>query len=179
MKLARCPVCHSHLHLDALVQDDAGRELLVEVAKLPDFVAKPMLSYLGLFRPAKSDLSNARALKLLREVQAEYRADHVLASALVETVSKLREKRTQFSDAKPLANHNYLKQVFTSVSAKVGTSVPSGKRASAERTPEPKPAIDTAWYEEQAKRLIRAGQDPLKSTIAATLKEIGWQPPIQ
>ncbi|MDG2881475.1 hypothetical protein P7M59_26635, partial [Vibrio parahaemolyticus] len=61
MKLSRCPVCHANLHLEALVQDDAGRELLGEVAKLPDFVAKPMLSYLGLFRPAKQDLSNARA----------------------------------------------------------------------------------------------------------------------
>ena len=26
MKLCRCPVCHSDIHLDALLEDDAGRE---------------------------------------------------------------------------------------------------------------------------------------------------------
>ena len=27
MRLGRCPVCHAHLHLDALVQDEAGRDI--------------------------------------------------------------------------------------------------------------------------------------------------------
>lgn len=34
MKLGRCPVCHSRLHLDALVQDDAERYLLAVLAGL-------------------------------------------------------------------------------------------------------------------------------------------------
>ena len=28
MKLGRCPICHSHIQLEALIQDDAGSELL-------------------------------------------------------------------------------------------------------------------------------------------------------
>ncbi|MBO0216912.1 hypothetical protein J0676_25935, partial [Vibrio sp. Vb2880] len=92
-----------------------GKELLGEVASLPDFVARPMLAYLSLFRPAKSDLSLSRTLRLLREVTEEYKADHVLASALVECVGKLREKRAQYNDTKPLANHNYLKQVYKTI----------------------------------------------------------------
>lgn len=61
MKLCRCPICHSNITLDALIADDAGRELLSLVAQLPDFVARPMMGYISLFRPAKSDLSNSRA----------------------------------------------------------------------------------------------------------------------
>ncbi len=112
MKLSRCPVCHSNLYLDALIQDQAGRELLSDVSAMPDFVARPMLSYLSLFRPAKSDLSNSRALRLMREVTELFKVDHLLASALVESVGKLREKRQQTGDVKPLANHNYLKSVY-------------------------------------------------------------------
>ncbi|MDF5045557.1 hypothetical protein P3632_22035 [Vibrio parahaemolyticus] len=173
MKLSRCPVCHANLHLEALVQDDAGRELLGEVAKLPDFVAKPMLSYLGLFRPAKQDLSNARAVKLLQEVLEKYRADHVLASALAETVSKIHEKRSGYSDSRPLANHNYLKQVYQSAATRLGGS-PDGKQSGSQVN---QPKDDgSAWYFEQAERMIKAGQDPLgkESSIASRLKELGW-----
>ena len=28
MKLCRCPICHRDIHLDALLEDDAGREML-------------------------------------------------------------------------------------------------------------------------------------------------------
>ncbi|MCG6405249.1 hypothetical protein K6U20_11510 [Vibrio fluvialis] len=80
MKLTRCPICHGNIHLDALIADDAGRELLAKVANLPDFIARPMLSYISLFRPVKSDLSNSRALRMIEEVTSEYKADHLLAS---------------------------------------------------------------------------------------------------
>ncbi len=177
MKLGRCPICHSHLHLDALIQDESGRELLIEVSTLPDFVAKPLLSYLSLFRPAKSDLSNNRAIKLIQEVEEAFKPDHVLASALVETVNKLREKRVQSSDSKPLTNHNYLKQVYASVAAKVGNGVSTAPAKKITHSEPQKPAIDVAWYEAQAIRLMKAGQDPLKSSIGETLKSIGWQHP--
>ena len=62
MKLGRCPICHSHIQLEALIQDDAGSELLGLLAGLGRPLARPLVQYLGLFRPAKSDLSNARAL---------------------------------------------------------------------------------------------------------------------
>ena len=34
MHLSRCPICHSRISLEALVQDEAGRELLALVARL-------------------------------------------------------------------------------------------------------------------------------------------------
>jgi hypothetical protein len=116
-------------------------------------------------------LTNARALKLIREVLAAYRADHILASALAETAQKIREKRTACGDVKPLANHNYLKQVYQSLATKLGGS-PKGKSST---TPEQTKLDDSDWYFEQAKRLQSMGKDPLQSTIAQRLKELNWK----
>ncbi len=68
MKLCRCPICHSDLHLEALIEDEAGRELLAKISQLTHGVAKPMVDYLGLFKSAISNLNNARALKILSDV---------------------------------------------------------------------------------------------------------------
>ncbi|MDM8181275.1 hypothetical protein [Marinobacter salarius] len=113
MKLGRCPICHSHLHLDALIQDDAGSELLGVLAGLGRPLARPLVQYLALFRPAKSDLSNARALKLAQETLDLADRDSLIA-ALQDTIRSLHEKR-QRGENKPLKNHNYLKQVMASV----------------------------------------------------------------
>jgi hypothetical protein len=133
-----------------------------------------MLFYIGLFRPAKQDLTNnARALRLIREVLESYRADHVLASALTETIDKIRENRRKYSDVKPLTNHNYSKQVYRSLATKLGGS-PEGKAIAPVKSPM---SVDSDRYFEQAKRMQRAGQDPLgeRSTIAKRLKELNWQ----
>ena len=67
MHLSRCPICHSRISLEALVQDEAGRELMALVAKLDTQTGAALVSYLGLFRSASRDLANERALKLARE----------------------------------------------------------------------------------------------------------------
>lgn len=67
MHLSRCPICHSRISLEALVQDEAGRELMALVAKLDTQTGAALVSYLGLFRSAHRDLANERALKLARE----------------------------------------------------------------------------------------------------------------
>jgi hypothetical protein len=177
MKLTRCPCCHANITLDALIADDAGRDLLAEVAKLPDFVARPMMSYLTLFRPAKSDLSNSRALRILLEVTQEFRADHLLASSLVECVNKLREKRLLHNDSKPLANHNYLKQVYKTIAVRNNVHVNDHAHKPSEQAETQKPD-DSAWYYQQAERMQRLGQDPLggSSAIAKRLRELNWSP---
>ena len=113
MKLGRCPICHSHIQLEALIQDDAGSELLGVLAGLGRPLARPLVQYLALFRPAKSDLSNARALKLAQETLDLADRDSLIA-ALQDTIRSLHEKR-QRGENKPLKNHNYLKQVMASV----------------------------------------------------------------
>lgn len=115
MKLCRCPICHSDIHLETLTEDESGRELLGKISLLTHGVAQPMVA-LGLFKPAKSNLSNSRALKLLTEVLELYPCSLLLAQALSETVASIRKKRQQSlqngQKIEPLTNHNYLKSVY-------------------------------------------------------------------
>ena len=113
MKLTRCPICHNEISLEALLEDDSGRELLTLVTKLTHGCAKPMISYIGLFRTPKSNLSNSRAVKLITEVLALYEPSRHLAHALRETVNNIHAKRI-LGEYKALKNHNYLKSVYES-----------------------------------------------------------------
>ncbi|MCQ9121279.1 hypothetical protein BKG95_10300 [Rodentibacter pneumotropicus] len=112
MKLCRCPVCHSDIHLDQLLEDDAGREMLGIIAGLKGNNARALVSYIGLFRPEKSGLSNSRAVKLMREVLALYQPSPLLAHALTETVNAVMKNRREGKNAVALNNHNYLKKVY-------------------------------------------------------------------
>ncbi|PJG86195.1 hypothetical protein [Conservatibacter flavescens] len=113
MKLCRCPICHSDLHLEALVEDEAGRELLHKILSLGE-CARPVSSYLGLFKPVKSTLANSRALKILNSLLEIYPPSNLLAHALSETVTQVRRNRQENGRIEPLANHNYLKKVYES-----------------------------------------------------------------
>ncbi len=116
MKLGRCPVCHSHLHLDQLVQDESGRQLLGLISKLSYRMGPTLVAYIGLFRPAKQDLSNSRAYSLALETLELTTNQPLLAEAMRETVQSLHNKRQQ-GENKPLANHNYLKRVLEAKAA--------------------------------------------------------------
>lgn len=110
MNLGRCPVCHSRISLEALVQDDAGRDLLALLARLDRSTAGALVSYLSLFRSKSRDLANDRALRIAQEV-LELAPVNVLTPAMAHTVEQMRAKQ-QAGAFKPLANHNYLKRVL-------------------------------------------------------------------
>ncbi|QIW15833.1 hypothetical protein A4G20_05560 [Pasteurellaceae bacterium RH1A] len=137
MRLCRCPICHSDIHLEALIEDEAGRELLGKITQLTHGCAQPMVGYLGLFKPAKSSLNNARALKILSDVLALYPCSQLLAQALSETVASLRKKRQQALEngqrVEPLTNHNYLKSVYDT-HRPMFAQVKSDKQADNEQT---------------------------------------------
>ena len=112
MKL-RCPVCHASNSLEAFTADDAGRELLVLLASTGPLF-RPLVAYLGLFRPASRDLSHDRALRLAREVVDLGADPRAMAAALADTVEAMRAKRDG-GQVKPLTNHNYLRKVLETV----------------------------------------------------------------
>lgn len=114
MKLCRCPICHSELTLEAMVEDDSGRELLATIATMSHGCGRFATAYLGLFKPAKSALSNSRALKILRDLLALYPCSNLLAHSLSETVEQVRKNRRESGRIEPLTNHNYLKKVYES-----------------------------------------------------------------
>lgn len=122
MKLCRCPVCHAHITLEAIVQDEAARAMMSKVAHMADAEAAALVTYLGLFRSEKRDLSFDRALKLANEALA-LESMQFLAPAMRQTVQAMHDKRAT-QGAKPLTNHNYLKKVLESVVAEGVTVAP-------------------------------------------------------
>lgn len=112
MKLCRCPICHSDLHLEAMTEDEAGRELLGKISQLDKGIAPALVAYLGLFKPAKSNLSNSRALKIFNDILDLFEPSKLLAHCLSETVQAVRKKRLNGQNHEPLTNHNYLKSVY-------------------------------------------------------------------
>lgn len=111
MKLGRCPICHGQIHLEALVQDEAGRQLMASLVPLTIEHGTALVGYIGLFRSHNRDLANDRALRLMREVLELGGAE--IAPALAEVVEAMRSKAHQNPAVwKPLSNHNYLKRVI-------------------------------------------------------------------
>lgn len=66
-----CPNCRAVMSLDVALADDAPREALnAIVAAHPagDTFVKPMLRYIGLFAPAKSQMAHSRLAGLINEL---------------------------------------------------------------------------------------------------------------
>nr|DAO32332.1 MAG TPA: hypothetical protein [Caudoviricetes sp.] len=141
MKLCRCPVCHSDINLDQLLEDDAGRELLSIITELKYGVARPLVSYIALFRPEKSALSNTRAVKLMRDVLDQFPPSQLLAHSLSETVSAVQKKRRESKNLAPLSNHSYLKQVIET-NKPLFVGIGATKTNNEDRKPEAKPIDD-------------------------------------
>lgn len=150
MQLNRCPICHSRIGLDALAQDDAGRELLGLLAKLDTDAGSALVGYLGLFRSHTRDLANDRALKLAREALSLGPTGSV-AQAMRQTVEQIQAKWSTNvpyngdipaipGGRKPLSNHNYLKRVLedtgavgAALAANVAADTHAGTRAAPTR----------------------------------------------
>lgn len=124
MQLCRCPVCHSRIGLEQVVQDESGRELLALLAKLDTRAGVALVSYLGLFRSTTRDLANDRALRLANEV-LELGTPEQLQAPLAHTVESMRAKQ-QMGQFKPLANHNYLKRVMEDQGGQQIEALPAG-----------------------------------------------------
>lgn len=143
MKLCRCPVCHSDINLDQLCEDDAGREILSLICDLKYGVARPLVAYIGLFRPAKSALSNSRALKLMREVLDQFPPSSLLAHCLAETVNSVQKNRREIGKIAPLSNHSYLKKVMdTNRPQFIGTAGAENAERQAEKSTAPRENSD-------------------------------------
>ena len=129
----KCPSCFAEFDLASALDSEAGRELMVVLAKLEPATSRPLVSYLGLFRSASRALSFDRALRLAQEVLALDSDKARLSTGLAKAVEILREKQAS-GNWKPMNNHNYLKRVLE--------GLPSDS-AQAVITPTPMPARPT------------------------------------
>ncbi|WP_420555203.1 hypothetical protein [Neptuniibacter marinus] len=132
MQLTRCPVCHSRISLEQLVQDEAGRDLLTLLTRLDKSTGTVLVTYIGLFRSQSRDLANNRALKLAQDTLA-LAAEPQLLTAMANVVESMRAKQQQGS-FKPLSNHNYLKRVLETTDAIMIEPLPQEVTASNKQT---------------------------------------------
>ncbi|WKE64356.1 hypothetical protein PVT67_11765 [Gallaecimonas kandeliae] len=149
MKLSRCPVCKTNLHLDAMVSDEATRDLLSFAVRLPKRLGQALVQYIALFRPEKSDLTNARALRLMQEALALSANERRLAEALEATVASLAKRRLE-RGWQPLTGHQYLNKVLETLPLE-SVSAPQTKSQSLEvraHNELPKEVNDRLWQEQ-------------------------------
>ena len=69
----KCPNCGAIHSLDSLLAVEDAADLMAVLAGLDAAIGKAALRYLGLFRPARSQLSFGRAAKLLAELMPDIR----------------------------------------------------------------------------------------------------------
>lgn len=128
-----CPCCYAKFPLDSAVQHDAASEMQLLLAGLEPGVAKPLIQYLSLFRPAKNSLGWSKALSLSKEALELTNDKTKLGMAFTQTVLQMRDKQ-QAGEFSKLTNHRYLARVLETVTVPVtatGTPIasqPSGSK---------------------------------------------------
>lgn len=119
--ICRCPNCGAANSLDSLVSDAEAAEVLKMLLELDADIGKAAIRYIGLFRPAKSQLSWARTAKLLNELLPMIKAqeaarDGVCFPAPVEAwihgFNETVNARDQGRLKTPLKSHGYLYEIL-------------------------------------------------------------------
>lgn len=118
----RCPACGAENSLDALLSGDDARQALWSLAQIGGELTKRLVQYLGLFRPAKSSLSNARMAKLLAELLPDIQSGRIVRDgqefdapidAWIWALGEVLSARDLGTLKTPMKSHGYLYEVLT------------------------------------------------------------------
>ena len=129
--ICRCPNCGAANSLDSLVSDAEAAEVLKMLLELDADIGKAAIRYIGLFRPAKSQLSWARTAKLLNELLPMIKAQEAArdgvcfpapAEAWIHGFNETVNARDQGRLKLPLKSRGYLLEI---VSQWQGSGLPS------------------------------------------------------
>lgn len=127
----KCPNCGAVHSLDTLINDAEASAVLRTVLEMDAELGKAAIRYIGLFRPAKSQLSWARTAKLLSELLPMIKAQEVIrdgvsssapAEAWIHGFNETVNARDQGRLKLPLKSHGYLLEI---VSQWQGSGLPS------------------------------------------------------
>lgn len=127
----KCPNCGAVHSLDSLINDADASAVLRAVLEMDAEMGKAAIRYVGLFRPAKSQLSWARTAKLLNELMTMIKAQEVVrdgvsspapAEAWLHGFNETINARDQGRLKLPLKSHGYLLEI---VSQWQGSGLPS------------------------------------------------------
>lgn len=118
---ATCPDCGTQGHVSAFFAEDDGKRLAAILAGMAPELGRATIAYLGLFKPAKTALRMARAVKLAQELDELASAGNVCrdersgvrrpcsAATWAAGIEVMLAQRASLS--LPLENHNYLRAV--------------------------------------------------------------------
>ena len=127
----KCPNCGAVHSLDSLINDADASAVLKAVLEMDAEMGKAAIRYIGLFRPAKSQLSWARTAKLLNELMPMIKAQEAVrdgvsspapAEAWLHGFNETVNARDQGRLKLPLKSHGYLLEI---VSQWQGSGLPS------------------------------------------------------
>lgn len=127
----KCPNCGAVHSLDTLINDAEASAVLKAVLEMDVELGKAAIRYIGLFRPAKSQLSWARTAKLLNELMPMIKAQEAVrdgvsspapAEAWLHGFNETVNARDQGRLKLPLKSHGYLLEI---VSQWQGSGLPS------------------------------------------------------
>ena len=120
----KCPVCHCIMSLDVLFADDAPREALLAIINVHpqgDKFIKPLLHYVGLFAPSKSQMSHNRIAALINELTPMIEAGRIERNGTihiapfefwVDALNVVLAARNAGTLTTPLKSHGYLLEVI-------------------------------------------------------------------
>ena len=127
----KCPNCGAVHSLDSLINDADASAVLKAVLEMDAELGKAAIRYIGLFRPAKSQLSWARTAKLLNELLPMIKAQEAArdgvcfpapTEAWIHGLNETVNARDQGRLKLPLKSHGYLLEI---VSQWQGSGLPS------------------------------------------------------
>ncbi len=142
MTLATCPHCAFQSDIEAFFADDEGKRLASVLADLPPECARAVLAYLRLFKPAKTGLRMARAVKLAGEVASLVRAGSVCKDERggvrrpatpgmwAQGIEQMLANRDRLS--LPLESHGYLRAVVYGIADSVDAAAERQKHTDAQ-----------------------------------------------
>lgn len=119
----RCPCCGATVSLDVLVAHEGARDALKAVFALSGPLGAAVVRYLGLFRPAKNELTMERVARLLADLLPDLQASRIErngqvfeapSEAWIWAIEQSLSARDDGRLKTPLKGHGWLYEVISS-----------------------------------------------------------------
>lgn len=142
----RCPCCGAENSLDALIAHEEARQSLWAVAQIGGPMSTGLVRYLGLFRPEKSALSQARMATLMAELLPMMQSGHIQRdgktypappAAWAYAFGEVLAARDTGRLKTPLKSHGYLLEVISKWQGQGESPMPDGVPAAVKTTAAP------------------------------------------
>ena len=158
----RCPCCGAENSLDALIAHEQARQSLWTLANIGGPMTQGLVQYLGLFRPSKSSLSQARMYSLMSELIPDIRAGEIRRNGQVHPApvaawtyafNEVLAARDSGRLKTPLKSHGYLYEIIAGwVGNTPVEAVPAVPAQPAQQQAAPSSTLQSAAAGEKFKR---------------------------